>query len=115
MDHYGKLISDDDVDAMFAAVDTDNNGFIEYTEFVIASINQKKLLSVDKLKATFKMFDKDGNGSITPSEIKTVLQTDSSIPNEVIQQIMSQVDENGDGEISLDEFIHLMTEAAEKH
>jgi len=84
LEHYGRLICDDEVDAMFAAVDTDESGFIEYTEFVIASINQKKLLSVDKLKATFKMFDKDGNGSITPSEIKTVLQTDSSIPNEVI-------------------------------
>lgn len=84
MAHYGKLISDEEVDNMFKAVDTDESGFIEYTEFVIASINEKKLLSHDKLKAAFKIFDKDNSGTITPSEIKVVLQQDGSIPNEVI-------------------------------
>lgn len=82
--HYGKLISDDEVDKMFSAVDTDNSGYIDYTEFVVASINEKKLLSHDKLKAAFRIFDKDHSGSITPSEIKAVLQQDSSIPNEVV-------------------------------
>jgi len=113
MAHYGKLISDDEVDSMFAAVDTDNSGYIDYTEFVVASINEKKLLSHDKLKAAFRIFDKDHSGSITPSEIKAVLQTDSSIPNEVVNAILQQVDANGDGEISLDEFIALMKDATD--
>ena len=114
MAHYGKLISDEEVNNMFKAVDTDESGFIEYTEFVIASINEKKLLSHDKLKAAFKIFDKDNSGTITPSEIKVVLQQDGSIPNEVINQIIQQVDANGDGEISLDEFIALMKDATEQ-
>jgi calcium-dependent protein kinase len=58
---------------MFDAVDTDQSGYIDYTEFIVASANEKALLSNERLAAAFKMFDKDGSGSITPSEIKAVL------------------------------------------
>ena len=59
------------------------------------------------------MFDKDGSGMITPSEIKTVLTGgDSKIPNAIIDAIIKQVDKNGDGEISLQEFQDLMRNAA---
>ena len=68
--HYGRLISDKEVDFMFDAVDTDQSGYIDYTEFVVASANEKALLSNERLNAAFKMFDKDNSGSITPSEIK---------------------------------------------
>jgi len=59
------------------------------------------------------MFDKDGSGMITPSEIKTVLTGgESKIPNAIIDSIIKQVDKNGDGEISLQEFQDLMRNAA---
>ena len=59
------------------------------------------------------MFDKDGSGMITPSEIKNVLTGgDSKIPNAIIDAIIKQVDKNGDGEISLQEFQDLMRNAA---
>ena len=111
MAHYGKLISDDGVNQMFEAVDTDNSGYIDYSEFIVAAINEKKLTSHDKLKAAFRMFDRDNSGMITPSEIKEVLSADNTLPTEVIETIVKQVDANGDGEISLDEFIGLMRDA----
>ncbi len=111
MAHYGKLISDEEVNQMFEAVDTDNSGYIDYSEFIVAAINEKKLTSHDKLKAAFRMFDRDNSGLITPSEIKDVLACDHSLPAEVIDGIIKQVDANGDGEISLDEFISLMKDA----
>ncbi len=40
VNHYGRLISDAEVDKMFDAVDTDQSGYIDYTEFVVASANE---------------------------------------------------------------------------
>jgi calcium-dependent protein kinase len=51
-------------------VDSDNSGFIDYSEFVIATINREKLLSKEKLETAFKMFDKDDSGSISIQELK---------------------------------------------
>ena len=68
--HFGKAMSDDEVDEMFAKVDTDGSGLIEYSEFVVATMNEKDILSNNKLQTAFKMFDKDGGGSISTDEIK---------------------------------------------
>ena len=43
---------------MFDKIDTDKSGFIDYSEFVTATINQKCLLRKDKLRTAFDMFDK---------------------------------------------------------
>lgn len=48
----------DDVLKMFDAVDIDRSGFIDYSEFVVAAMNEKQLLTDEKLLTTFKMFDK---------------------------------------------------------
>lgn len=71
--HYNKAISDEEIDNMFDSVDTDKSGFIDYTEFVVASMNEKKMLTQNRLAGAFKMFDKDKSGMITPNEIREVL------------------------------------------
>ena len=55
---------------MFSKVDTDNSGEIDYSEFVVSTMNEQNLLSNNKLQIAFKMFDKDGGGSISTEEIK---------------------------------------------
>ncbi len=73
LDHYGRIMTDDEVEDMFKAVDTDNSGFIDYTEFVVAATSQNTLNTKEKLSAAFKMFDKDGSGIISADEIREVL------------------------------------------
>ena len=43
---------------MFDSVDIDKSGYIDYSEFVIAAMNEKNLLTNEKLQSAFKMFDK---------------------------------------------------------
>jgi Ca2+-binding EF-hand superfamily protein len=38
-------MNEEEVDKMFAAIDTDGNGTIDYTEFVVAAMNEKSLMS----------------------------------------------------------------------
>ncbi len=73
---------------MFDAVDTDKSGFIDYSEFVVASMNEKTLLSNEKMASAFKMFDKDNSGSISSAEIKEVLSFGSSMSEETTKEIM---------------------------
>ena len=95
---------------MFAAVDTDKSGFIDYSEFVVAAMNENQLTSNEKLAAAFKMFDKDGSGVISPDEIKEVLSFGgtNALNTDTLNAIVKQVDENGDGEISFEEFVDMM-------
>ena len=111
LEHYGRIMSDEEVEQMFAAVDTDNSGFIEYTEFVLAATSQSALTSQEKLHAAFRMFDKDGSGIISADEIRDVLNFGgaNSLSLEAVDAIIKQVDENGDGEIQFEEFVVMMT------
>lgn len=110
LEHYGKVMSDEEVETMFNAVDTDRSGFIDYSEFVVAAMNENQLTTNEKLQAAFKMFDKDGSGIISPEEIKDVLSFGgtNALSKEAIEAIVKQVDENGDGEISFEEFVDMM-------
>lgn len=44
-EHFGIQMTEENVDAMFKAVDIDGNGSIDYTEFVMATMNEKDLIS----------------------------------------------------------------------
>ena len=69
-------------------------------------------MTSERLALAFKMFDKDNSGMITPSEIRQVLSaSESKIPNQIIDAVIKQVDQNGDGQISLEEFTSLMRNA----
>jgi len=61
-------------------------------------MNEKTLLTNEKLQAAFKMFDKDGSGMISAQEIKEVLSFGKTLSEEAVNEIIKQVDENGDGE-----------------
>lgn len=55
------------------------------------------------------MFDQDGSGIISADEIKSVLGlTADPTMNDKIEAIIKQVDVNGDGEVSFDEFKDMM-------
>lgn len=54
------------------------------------------------------MFDTDNNGFITQDELKSIF-TENNLNQEAWNQIISEVDPNGDGKISLKEFVEMMT------
>ena len=85
---FGSQLTDDEINEMFAKVDADGSGEIEYSEFVVATLNEKNLLSNNKLQTAFKMFDKDGGGSISTEEIRQVLSFGQNLDDDVVQQII---------------------------
>ena len=104
----GEIAAEQEVDKIMAIADADGSGEIDYSEFVVATINKRKLLSDEKLTSAFKLFDKDGSGSISADEIKEVLGVGKNIDEKIWNEIILEVDGNGDGEISFDEFKTMM-------
>ena len=46
---FGKNMDKTDIEKMFKSVDIDGSGFIDYSEFVVAAMNEKNLLTNEKL------------------------------------------------------------------
>lgn len=68
-------------------------------------------MSSERLEAAFKIFDKDNNGFIDVNEIKAVLgKNNNKITDDVWSSLVSEVDLNGDGEISFKEFQKMMNQ-----
>jgi calcium-dependent protein kinase len=92
------------IDAIFAKIDADGNGFISYSEFVIATTNWTMILTEDRLEAAFDAFDKDNDGFISAEEIKDIFKADDPLS----QAIVTEVDLNTDGRIDFAEFKAMM-------
>jgi calcium-dependent protein kinase len=82
--YFGRELTDEEIDDMFTKVDADGSGEIEYSEFVVATLNEKNLLSNNKLQTAFKMFDKDGGGTISIQEIREVLSFGQKLDEDVV-------------------------------
>jgi len=99
---------DKEFEDLINIIDKDKSGSIEYQEFIRATCDLNLLLTDKNLKMAFKAFDKDGSGELTEMEIKELLGFKENADNNLIQSIMNEIDFNGDGSISLEEFVNLM-------
>eukprot|EP00408_Alexandrium_pacificum_P050927 CAMPEP_0171265126 /NCGR_PEP_ID=MMETSP0790-20130122/57961_1 /TAXON_ID=2925 /ORGANISM="Alexandrium catenella, Strain OF101" /LENGTH=471 /DNA_ID=CAMNT_0011733779 /DNA_START=60 /DNA_END=1475 /DNA_ORIENTATION=+ len=94
-----------DLEATLQALDTDGSGAIDYTEFIAATLSAKQYMKREVLWAAFRVFDTDGSGQIDREELKIVLQEECV---QRVDVILKEVDLNGDGKISFDEFCEMM-------
>ena len=103
-------MSSQEIEEILRQVDSDESGFIDYTEFIVAAMDHSKLLRNDRLESAFKVFDQDGSGAISSEELIEMLGEDQ-VEDNVWSELIQTVDQNGDGEIDLKEFKDLMLNA----
>ena len=96
-------------DGLIKNIDSDNNGYITFEEFLIASINKEKILTENNLKMAFNVFDRDKNGCISHDELKYILGEYNPNAKEYLwKKMIQQIDLNEDGQISYEEFHKMM-------
>ena len=108
---------DQDVEQIYKNIDMDNNGYIEYEEFVRAAVSKERFINESVLRFAFRYFDKDNSGEITFDEIESVFKdsvADKSKVHESLKAIVQEVDTNGDGQISFKEFSDIMKKMLKK-
>lgn len=95
----------------FEKCDIKGDGVIDYSEFLAAAADDSVLLTKENLRATFDAFDKSNTGSITVDDLKALFNDGRQkkiLRKRDAKKIMRQVDLDGDGELSFDEFCDLM-------
>jgi calcium-dependent protein kinase len=103
------LKSDASIEGLLKNIDSDNNGYIGFEEFLIASINKEKILTEKNLKMAFDVFDRDKSGGISQNELKFILGEYNVNAKEYLwQKMIQQIDLNQDGQISYEEFHEMM-------
>ena len=103
-----------EVDRVMNIIDVDGNGFIEYEEFLRASIDINKILTDENVKIVFQLFDANNTGKITPMELKKVMDNNAAdVSDEVWAQIIDDIDLDKDGVISFYEFKEMLNKVKE--
>jgi calcium-dependent protein kinase len=103
------LKSDSSIEGLLKNIDSDNNGYIGFEEFLIASINKEKILTEKNLKLAFNVFDRDKSGGISQNELKYILgEHNVNAKEHLWQKMIEQIDLNQDGQISYEEFHKMM-------
>jgi len=109
--YYQSEILENEFEKIMKNLDSDKSGFIEYEEFLRATLKLETVLSDKNLELAFNFFDEDKSGTLEPSEIKAALgikQDCNTKEAEVLKKLISEIDANNDGVVSLDEFKELM-------
>jgi Ca2+-binding EF-hand superfamily protein len=68
-------VKDEDIETLFKAMDTDNNGLIDTLELMIVLAALSGMDTVDKIYFVFNAYDFDGKGSLSYNELALLLQS----------------------------------------
>lgn len=91
-------------------IDADNSGFIEYEEFIKATVDKANIINEETISMSFKLFDKDGSGGITPQELKELLGITSKFTDKLWSKLNDDQNNPEDSEISYEKFKKMMYE-----
>ena len=98
-------IKENDLIKIFNDMDTDKNGLINYTEFIAALMDYEKNIKKEHLIECFQNYDEDRSGKIDFNEFCKILRPQNEEEKKELKILYDQFDDNGDGEIDIDEFI----------
>lgn len=110
MRSLGQKPSDSEVEAMIQQADQDGDGTIDFLEFleVMASRMGENSFE-DDMREAFQLFDRDCNGYISKRELKFVMiSLGEQITEAAVENMMKEVDLDGDGRVNYEEFIRMM-------
>nr|KAG5696690.1 hypothetical protein BaRGS_012059 [Batillaria attramentaria] len=113
----GHRYSSAEVEEMIKNADKNDNGYVEYDEFLLmmkrwsANTAHQGSDEDEKAREAFRIFDMDGNGYIDRHELRFIMSRLGECPEEEdICEMFRLADLNGDGLIDYDEFTKMMAQ-----
>ncbi|XP_065201322.1 neo-calmodulin-like isoform X2 [Planococcus citri] len=120
MRSLGQFAREEELQQMLHDVDIDGDGCFSFDEFVEIVSNMGKCSAntaeeeEKELRDAFRVFDKHNRGYISASDLRAVLQClGEDLSEEEIEDMIKEVDVDGDGRIDFYEFVHALGEPGE--
>ena len=95
-----------DFEEQFSLIDGDKKGYINYEEFLRASLGRKKILTDNILKYAFSFFDSNNTGFIRKKKMKSFFG--NKVDENTFKNIFDEIDSDKDGKINFKDFMHSM-------
>jgi len=89
-------------------IDINDNGVIEYSEFLTISSLINNEINENMLKEVFNFYDRNGNGYVTADDLKEIFE-ETDMKDEIYQYMVDEIDKNNDGKITFQEFCQMIT------
>ncbi|XP_060085138.1 uncharacterized protein LOC132564497 [Ylistrum balloti] len=107
MQGCGQNPTDEDVKDAMGKLDKNNDGMVEFAEFVyhMYYIYKNPITMAESLSEAFKVFDRDGNGWIDAKELENIVKMlgEDPLKETDVNDMMKIADTNNDGKIDYDE------------
>ncbi|XP_077296411.1 neo-calmodulin-like isoform X2 [Arctopsyche grandis] len=118
MRSLGQFARGEELQEMLQEVDSDGDGNVSFEEFVGILVNigatqecTDEAQEEQELRDAFRVFDKHNRGYICASDLRAVLQClGEDLSEEEIEDMIKEVDVDGDGRIDFYEFVHALGE-----
>jgi len=107
----GFKVARDEVRDLMAAIDSGNQGSINFVDFLLFIIERQKDSRdvYEEIRQAFKLFDIEGNGKISGETLRNVCaEAGLRLSKKEIRDMIEIADLNGDDEIDEDEFRQIM-------
>ncbi|CAD8124734.1 unnamed protein product [Paramecium sonneborni] len=101
--YQDKEKAEQEVIKILQLIDLNQSGQVDFSEFLMAAMNQEKLVSLQKVKAAFKVFDANDDGKISKQELEQMIGT---LDQELWEQILEEC--NAKEFITEKEFINIL-------
>ena len=114
MKALGQEPTEDELRIMMDSVDTDQNGVIDFDEFVGLMADHfyqdgETPSREAELYEAFRVFDKNGDGFITEDELRlAMLNLGERLTGEELREMIKAADVDGNGTIDYNEFVAMM-------
>jgi len=105
----GQTPTDDEIEEMVRKADSDGNGEIDFPEFL--TLMSKKMLAQDPDREIKEAWDILSNGKtyMDPYMLgKVMINLGETVDDEKIQELLNEVDFDGDGKVNYDDFHKMM-------
>ncbi|KAH3732768.1 centrin 1 [Pelomyxa schiedti] len=104
----------DEVKRILLEIDKDHTGVVDYQSFLdVMTVKMSEKDMREEVIKAFKLFDEEDKGRITFENLQRVARElgEQDMTDEALHEMIDVADRDGDGEVTLDDFLRIMKKA----